>query len=333
MKHTIISWDCTYRNFFHIIDALLDQDYNKVEYELIYVEQRSRKFADQYNHDIGLKSLYDRYREVKGKLQIKVDYLNHDSDTPYHLGLCVNRGLELAKGDIVSVMDGDMLLPVDFLKQLDGFHENNKAVANIERRMVPEPVGVSLENWTKGIIDYKKCLEQCPDANEPIPAKVSNKGPMISAPYNAWDSVNGYDTHKIWSTGLSRLGQDVTVRLEEYLECESYSLTESVAVHPYHPTGFSRKSLNSVRLLSLQENIIQWTQKNGIFDWNKRKQLTQKVYNDHEELIEAMVNSKLSRPDEGSWSAVSKLGSSVLLGKIYSKLRKIVYFLPIELRV
>ena len=75
MKHSIISWDCSYRNFFHLIDSLNQQNYDKNEFEIIYVEQRDQNTADFYNHKLGLKALSDKANEYKNKLNLKVIYL------------------------------------------------------------------------------------------------------------------------------------------------------------------------------------------------------------------------------------------------------------------
>ena len=59
MHHTFIAWDCCFRNCFHLVKALADQDYPKDQYELIYVEQHSREASDSFNHSLGLPSLKD----------------------------------------------------------------------------------------------------------------------------------------------------------------------------------------------------------------------------------------------------------------------------------
>ncbi len=324
MKHTIISWDCSYRNFFHLIDALLDQDYDKNSYEFIYVEQREKDFADQYNHKTGLKSLSDRLNEVGDKMQLRVEYLGDPPDVPYHLGRTVNHGLALARGEIVSVMDGDMLLSGDFLNKLDEYHANEAGVVNLERLMATEPVGVPRNRWTEAVIDYDRCLDICEGANAPLPRTVVNKGPMISAHRGDWEAVNGYDEHVIWSTGLTKLGMDVTARLEMHCRVESTALPDRFAVHPYHPEGFSRVTLDSARLLAIQGNLIKWAKEHKAISWSDRTDVTERVYQKKIRLIERMLEDKLSRPDKGSWESGSLFGSSVLFGKIYNKTNRLL---------
>jgi hypothetical protein len=298
MKHTIASWDCSYREFFHLIDGLLCQKYDRQEFELIYVEQRKEEFASSRCHRLGLKSLRDRYEEVKDFMNIRVVYLGEEPDGPYHLGKCNNKAIELATGDIISVMDGDMLLPPDFLSELEQYHwKKGNTVVNLFRHMAQSPVGVEKKNWTQGIIDFEQCLQVCSEPTRSVPRTVDNKGPMISALKEHWNAVDGYDLHPIWSTGLSRLGQDVNTRLEILTGTESTVLPDVFAVHPYHPTGFDRRTSRSQKLLELQRQLIDWAIEHEEHSWKNREAFTEKLYESNKRFIDSMIYSEtLSSP-------------------------------------
>jgi hypothetical protein len=316
-----------------LIDALLVQEYDRDQFELIFVEQRTKEVADAYNHKLGLKSLWDSYEEVKDRMNIQVVYLGDALSITYHLGRCNNSGIELAKGETISIMDGDMLLPPDFLNQLEEYHRSGAGVVNIARRMAREPVGVPFERWTEGIIDFDRCLEVCDDAHFPLPRTVENKGPMISAHRSAWKAINGYDEHVIWSTSLSRLGQDATARLEMFCQVESTALPDCFAVHPYHPAGFSRRTLDSVRLLSIQADLIDWARKHNAISWKERTAVVIEVYERNKRFVERLHADRLSGPDKRKWLNSSRLGSSVWLGRLYAGMRKICSKLPISWRL
>lgn len=319
MNHTIICWDCSYRNFFHTIDGLLNQDYDREKFEVIYVEQRSRKFADDFNHRLGLKSLWDRYEEVRNLIDIKVIYLDDPSKVPYHLGKTVNKGLNLATGRIVSVMDGDMLMPSDFLKKLELYHEEQgDAVVNLVRHMASRPVGVDKDNWTKAEINFESCLQECPDRGNAIPRKVINKGPMISARLSYWQEVEGYDEHFIWSTGLTRLGQDVTTRLELLVGVSSVALPNSFAVHPWHPEGLRRFTFESQKMLSLHNQLIRWAKSKNVHSRLARKKYTDKLYNQNKQFVDSMIAGERSK-------IIALLPSAIdaLLGKTISKIDRL----------
>jgi len=297
MVHSIITWDCSFRNFFHLIDGLLAQEYDRDQFELIFVEQRTKEIANAYNHSIGLKSLWDRYEEVKNRMNIRVVYLGDDLSIPYHLGRCNNKGIELAKGKIISVMDGDLLLPHDFLKKLEEYHDKQTAVVNLFRHMAIHPIGVEEENWTDAKIDFDHCLEACPTRGCSIPRRVNNMGPLISAEREYWHIIGGYDLHPIWSTGISRLGLDVNTRLEILLGIESTALPDCFAVHPYHPVGLNRNAFSSQKLLYLQQRLIDWAITNKVYSWQKRTTYTEKLYYNNQNFVDKWIySSSLALP-------------------------------------
>jgi len=221
-------------------------------------------------------------------MNFKVFYMSEDRTLPYHLGRCINKGFEFAEGDIISIMDGDLLLKNTFLKELDELHlKRTKAIINIYRKMTPYPIGVPKEEWRNAIISFDECDKICNKIDK-IPQYVSNKGPLISARKEYWSAVNYYDTHIIWSTGLSRLGQDVCSRLETFLNTKSFAMQKNYAIHPWHPRGFNRSAFNSFRFLELQREIIEWSKANGIYkiDTNdSRREFTDKLFLKHKKFI------------------------------------------------
>ena len=293
MLHTIISWDCSFRNFFHLIDGLLVQNFPKDKFELIYVEQRTKKHANSFTHKLGLKSLEDRYNEVKNKISMTIIYLNHSEKIPYHLGLCANKGIKLSRGEIISVMDGDQLLPPDFLIKLSNFHsENKKAVVNLYRKSSAYPIGVtSFENWMSAEIDFKKCLNACSNKYLSVPKKPSNFGPMVSVRREFWEAIGGYDTNPIWSTVLTKCGLDVNTRLEIVTGKASTFLPKTFSVHPWHPVGGGalRSKKDAQFLFSLQELLINCsvtTQKPSV---NDRKHFANRLFNQNTKFIRKML--------------------------------------------
>lgn len=135
MKHSIITWDCSFRNFFHTLWSLSKQDFPKNEFEMIVVEQRSRIESDAYNKKWCCPSLYETVEALRGLINIELIYLNESNESRYHFGKCLNAGVSRASGDIISTMDADTLLRPNFLQDLDTFHRNYEGVANILRRM------------------------------------------------------------------------------------------------------------------------------------------------------------------------------------------------------
>ena len=293
MIHTVISWDCAFRNFFHLIDSLVKQNYDRSKFELIFVEQRRKEYADGYNHNLGLKSLWDRYMEVKNEINFKVIYLEEDISIPYHLGRMNNAGIDLAKGQIVSVMDGDLLVPPDFLKKLDNyFDKKGRSVVNLFRHMASRPVNVCNEKWAEQLINLKAVLNECPTKDDMLPSQVTNKGPLISALKKDWDDIHGYDMHIVWSTGLTRLGQDATARLELQTNTISSVLPDCYSVHPWHPIGFKRNTDEALKILSLHEKLIAWSKNNMAKTWRERSEYCEDLYSKQKKDLDKIIFSE-----------------------------------------
>lgn len=315
MRHSFISWDSSFRNFHHLIDGLACQTYDLDEVELIYVEQRCRKKSDAYNHGMGLPSLYDRVKSP-AKISIKAVFMDEAEDVPYHLGRILNVGIKQAKGEIITVMDGDLLLPSDFIGELDKLHRQCPSVINVERKMCSRPLGVSYEEWYKAEIDYERCLSLCAHP-EVIPDYVTNKAPMISAPALAFKEVGGFEEHPMFATGLSRAGQDLNARLEIAIDSHSRVISR-VAVHPFHPAGFSRKTLDAVRVLRVQADIIKWTRQNKLVYWRDREGYLELVYTHFRKLF-TRVHTK-----DYSNTSFATFFQSTLAGTLYKGVCRVV---------
>ncbi len=278
VKHSIILWDCCYRNFFHLTGSLAVQDFPRDAYEIIWVEQRSRAESDHFNHRLGLKSLGDTVAQHAGNCQARVLYLNQPASQPYHLGMAVNAGIRAASGDLLTSMDGDMLVRADFLACLTRAHDELGCVLNLERRRAAHAVGVAPERWTEGVIDFDRCLAASPQAGNPIPGTVKNKGPCISAPCAWWEAVDGYDEHDLWSTGISRAGQDVNARLDLFAGRPARALPGQVAVHPWHPHGLDRNGDAENIVFAAQKRLIDWSREHREPTLPPRRPLLDEVY-------------------------------------------------------
>jgi hypothetical protein len=295
--HTIISWDCCYRNFFHTAYALSEQSYDPDEFEVIYVEQRTKEASDRFNHQFGLPALGDVVRDLQSRINIRALYLGDDEDEPLHWGRAVNHGIGKSTGAVISVMDGDILVENDFLTRLDEEHGRSEPqILNLHRRMVQAPLRVPRAWWMKQRVDFRSCLEACPDRYDPIPAVANNYGPMISAGRSLWEAIGGYDEHPIWATGLSRIGEDTTRRLEIEAGDSSRVLPRTVSVHPWHPAGFRRDTFAGRRILSLQGQLVDWAREHKTSHWKERLPVTTVLFNENRRFMERMISSDVANP-------------------------------------
>lgn len=326
--HSVLIWDCAFRDFFHTVHSLAGQTYASSAFEVIAVEQRSRELSDTRSHSKGLPSLHDTWATFGDRINIQVVYMDEPVTIPYHLGRTLNVGIGHAEGKYISVMDADMLFPPNFLSSLDHFHEAaHNRIANLFRHMADEPVDAGYAEWHDQDFSYDAVLRACPTKDAPIPSHVTNKGPLISAHVDLWNSVRGYDEHPIWSTGVSRLGQDVNKRMEIAGGKESNTLKGCAAVHPWHPMGFRRDTLASTRLLRLQQSLIDWAVKREKANWKNRIAQTRRAYERNRRFVDHMIHSHLGDPgspearEERSGTLAQKLilAAGRLSAKVYRK--------------
>jgi hypothetical protein len=315
MMHTIISWDCSYRNFFHLIDGLLAQSFDREKFELIFVEQRTKEYANAWNRKFGLPTLEDRLQRIDSDFNLQVLYLDDPDDTPYHLGRCVNRGLEIARGKYVSVMDGDQLLEQSFLHKLTAFFEDGIGkVVNIHRRSSAYPVGVSgFKDWAIGTFDFDACLAACPEKNETLTTNVGNFGPMVGASADLWRTIEGYDECALWASVLSRAGYDVNVRLELASGTKSRALTNTFAVHPWHPIGggMLRGEGKARRFFGLQQQVIDWSISNGKSSVSDRLRMEEELISENSTLID-----EICRIQNGEMEDLNRYSMSHEISKV-----------------
>ena len=277
MKHSIILWDCCYRNFFHLTGSLAEQDYPRDQFEIIWIEQRSRAASDTFNHRLGLRSLGETVALHADRCDVRVVYLDQPTSQPYHIGVCVNAGMARARGEIVTRMDGDMLVKPDFLRSLDREMDARPGVINMDKRGASQPVGVPRERWTEGVIDFELCRAQSPRGFQPIAPTVKNKGPCLAAPRAWYEAIGGYDEHPLWATGISRNGQDLTARLEIYSGVPSRALPDQFGVHPFHPIELNRVGEVETAIFTAQQDLIDWSRAHAAPTLDVRREMVEEV--------------------------------------------------------
>ncbi len=336
MKHSIISWDCSYRNFFHLIDGMLWQRYPKEDFELIYVEQKSKEVANTYNHSLGLKSLEDRYNEVRDKINIKIIYLNEPDNIPIHFGKCSNAGIELAKGEIISVIDGDLFFPPDFLEKLSDYHSKTpSAVVDIFRKDALYPAAVSsFKDWKKASYDFYKCLNTTPDKYGLVVDRYGFGGPMISAKRNLWEKTGGYDPHVIWSTNLTKAGGDHNFRMEIASGNRSVCLPDCFAVHPWHPAGIraKRQEEATLKYYALLDELTQWSVDNKKPHHKDRKEVTDTIYKENESFFNEFITLYLEEEKKEIFYEKNMLTQKIIckykqLRGIFGRIRRGIFSL------
>jgi len=288
VRHSIVAWDSSFRNAFHLLRSLAETDYDRDEVELIFVEQRAKAVADEVATTHGVASVEQVADDVGDRLRVEICYLDQRDDRPYHPGRLINAGLALASGTVVSTMDADVLVPADFFRALDDAHAKGNRVATMDRVEASKPCGVPVSDWTHQIIDYDRVLAICPRAKLPIPETVTNKAPLLSARREHWRAIGGYDAHRIFSTGYTLFGVDVSTRFGLLLGPVERGLPIR-CVHPWHPTNMRRGEEIFRCLFEVQRRAIGWSRRMRSFDVRERAAISDALFEEHRTALEDAI--------------------------------------------
>lgn len=288
-SHTIVTWDCCFRDFFHIIPSIAECDIDEGDaVEIIVVEQRSQFEAEKRARENNVKSAEEVAADLSGLVDCKVLYMNDEG--PYHPGKALNYGLIHASGDIISTMDADILVHKRFLNILDDLHSKGEVLVTMDRLSAAFPCGVTKEKWKDQIVDYELVSRLSPKYGKPIPQVVGNKAPLLSIKEGLWNELGFYDEHFSFSTAYTKFGQDISRRFAILRPGSEVSMPVP-CVHPWHPSPMQRKSRTYKILYDAQESAMAWSESIGRFDVQARHHFYSRLH--------GSVNSKI-------WNAIKK---------------------------
>ena len=202
-KISVIMVDAGFREKFHLIDFLNDQTLAREDYELIWVEY------------------YDKVRkELTNKRGVRIFTLNK-TGKPYHMAYCFNEGIRQSLGDLLVIMDADLVVNPTFLETIKEEHEKCPELAMYLQRW-DEPKEKHKENISLQHLK-KVCIYRNP----------RNYGGCLSVRKKWLLTVNGYEQHPIFA-GLHALAMDMYTRLKNLGLHIKWHPTERV-YHPWHP--------------------------------------------------------------------------------------------------
>lgn len=299
-KIALISWDSSFRNFFGGIESL-DKNLlvEEVDIEIILVEQRSRTKNISYHEKWLTKPIEEISDELKN-VSVKVIYL--DDDRPYDIGRLLGVGLIAAqesKPDLIGIFDCDQIFPTNFLSLcLKEAKVQQRFVFNLARLMAVRPSGTTYEHWVLAKKDYRSVFEECENKKELYNIHVHNKFPLIMAKASLWNKIrfNDYDV-SLFKGNATRLGLLVNTLLENSQKCNATAFPGSASVHPWHPTGASKRELEVAIKLYLQLKSIREIRSKLLFnDFDKVHDVLVKydeLYQRIKKLPKPILNSRL----------------------------------------
>lgn len=230
MKISVITWDASFREKFHTVDAFCNQNFPKDKFEFLWCDFYEAKAP------VLLKKI-STYNNAK------IINLKNTSITNWHLGKTINEGIKNATGDIIVIPDGDIIVDEEFLQNIENKFANTKRDLVIYFRRWDEPENKSCES------SYNiKYLKENTQLYHP-----TNYGGCFAIKKNTFKNIGYYEEHKIFS-GPGANG------LEQYIRFRNYGLAimwdEKKIFHPFHSfTGSSDKRSSK---LKEAEKIIPW---------------------------------------------------------------------------
>lgn len=216
MKISVITWDASFRESFHTVDSFGLQNFSKDEYEFIWV--------DYHNNDNPL--LIEKINKYPNT---RILNLNRPKNEKWHLGRCINEGVKAAKGEILIIPDGDVIVPQIFLEIIDQELTQYPNLVTYFRRW-DEP-STSYDPKKSYDIDY--LTKNCQLTNP------TNYAGTIALTKEVLNSVNGYEENEVFC-GAGVQGLELYTRLRN----ANYPIKwhSQKIFHPYHnSTGFSDK--------------------------------------------------------------------------------------------
>lgn len=227
MRISVIMIDGQFRENTFGAEYFSCQDFPKEEYEVIWVE------------------FYSRVPEsVTANPSVKVITLNNPETVTYHSSYCFNAGIAAAKGELIVIPDADQIVKPDFLSTIYRLHEAYDRLVIYPYRYDEINQGV-LKDYTFEELD-RKCMLKNP----------LNYGGCLTVRKKWLLEINGYEQHKILSSGFHANGSDMYTRFKN-LGLAVMWTHDTKLYHPWHPF-----TLAAAEQYTEQLEFIEWRKKN-----------------------------------------------------------------------
>ncbi|MFZ2196432.1 MAG: glycosyltransferase family A protein [Thermodesulfovibrionales bacterium] len=227
VKISIITWDGSFRESFHTVDTFGDQDFPAARFEFIWVDFYA-------NDNPKLLERISRYPNAR------LLNLNHNKSIAWHLGVCFNAGIREATGDILLLVDGDIIVQKNLLDIVEEEHSRYEDLVLYFRRW-DEPT-FARQKQRSYEVDY---LDKICILNNP-----TNYGGALAIKKCSLAEVNNYEESEFFS-GPGANGLEMYTRLRN----NGFPIKwhNQKIFHPYHAlTGFTPTDRGKMNELSRQ---------------------------------------------------------------------------------
>jgi hypothetical protein len=233
MKISIVVWDANFRENLHAIDYFGKQDYVPKDYEFLWV--------DYYHSNSRVREAISKYPNFK------LITLDNDINSAWHLGKCMNKGVEMSSGEILILPDGDISVEQDFLQHIASEHQKYDDLVLYHRRF-DEQKQSFCEKSTKDI-DYLK--------KNAVLNTATNFGGCYSILRCNFEKTLGYEEHPAFS-GPGMNAMEINARFRNLGLVVKWSRNKHI-YHPWHEN--STKSIDKQKernLLAFVRAYYNW---------------------------------------------------------------------------
>ncbi len=213
--------DGGFREAFHTIDCLANQSLPRDCYEIIWVEY--------YGYANPL---------IADRQDVRVITLNHFPDTMYHSSYCFNEGIRQSKGEIIAVLDADLVMGERFLETIIKEHDRYDDLAMYFLRL-DQPEEKRTDNVSLSYLQ-----------NTCIIRVATNYGACLTVRKKWLLEINGYEQHRAFASGNHANGLEMYTRLRNLGLAIKWHPSERL-YHPWH-SGTSGRDADRSR--------VQWQQ-------------------------------------------------------------------------
>ena len=182
---SIVTWDGGFRESYHTVDSVQQIDYPHDRYDFTWVE-----YYNELNPVLGQK--LDASPNCQG--------LCLNGEGQWHVGRRMNTGIAATRGDLLVLIDGDVVLEPDMLHRVAEAHAEAPTAAIYVRRWDESPQDHN------GTVDLTRLCER----SELTVA--TNFGGCLIAPRTLVAKVGGYEEHADFA-GPGMINGELAVRL------------------------------------------------------------------------------------------------------------------------
>ncbi len=161
LRTSVILFDGGYRESFHTLDFLADQNLPADRWEIVWVDWRDQVDPRVLRHERIRKICLGR-------------------TPPYHIGCMVNAAVRETSGDLLVIMDADVALQPGFLAEVTATHESFPDLVMHVKRLDQPSYHHDLP------VDLETLQATCEPVNQ------TNYGGCCSVERKWFEAVNGY---------------------------------------------------------------------------------------------------------------------------------------------